>query len=155
MSLGQNIAQARKIKNISQEDMAAHLNVSRQSVSLWENDQTIPTLDKLKEIATYLNTTIDQLSNEDYYQSIQTVQNGNNNIVKERDNSSLSLISLCLTVLGVILWMVPVLGVFVNVLSVIFSFINIKNQKGKFLPIALLIVSLVFLVASLLGTILY
>lgn len=152
MSLGQNIAQARKIRNISQEDMAAHLNVSRQSVSLWENDQTIPTLDKLKEIANYLNTTIDQLSNEDYFQSTQPV---NNNMVKEKDNSSLFLIDLCLTILGVILWMIPILGVFVNVLSVIFSFIDIRNQKGKFLPIALLIISLVFLVASLLCTILY
>lgn len=152
MSLGQNIAQARKIRNISQEDMAAHLNVSRQSVSLWENDQTIPTLDKLKEIANYLKTTIDQLSNEDYFQSTQPV---NNIMVKEKDNSSLFLMDLCSTILGVILWMIPVLGIFVNVLSVIFSFIDIRNQKGKFFPIALLIVSLVFLVASLLGTILY
>ena len=42
MDLGQQIKQARESKNLSQEELAAQLGVSRQAVSKWENDSAIP-----------------------------------------------------------------------------------------------------------------
>ena len=47
MTLGQNIARLRTQKNLSQGDLADALEVSRQSVSKWETDASIPELDKL------------------------------------------------------------------------------------------------------------
>lgn len=42
MTLGEQIRQARENKNLSQEELAAQLGVSRQAVSKWENDSSIP-----------------------------------------------------------------------------------------------------------------
>ena len=42
MELGQQIKQARENKNLSQEELAAQLGVSRQAVSKWENNSAIP-----------------------------------------------------------------------------------------------------------------
>ena len=42
MELGQQIKQARESKNLSQEELAAQLGVSRQAVSKWENDSAVP-----------------------------------------------------------------------------------------------------------------
>lgn len=42
MSLGEQIKQARDNKNLSQEELAEKLGVSRQAVSKWENDSAIP-----------------------------------------------------------------------------------------------------------------
>ena len=42
MTLGQQIRQARENENLSQEELASRLGVSRQAVSKWENDSAIP-----------------------------------------------------------------------------------------------------------------
>lgn len=47
MTLGQRIAARRKLSGFSQEILAEKLNVTRQSVSKWESDVSIPDIDKL------------------------------------------------------------------------------------------------------------
>ena len=47
LTLGQRIASRRKQINMSQEALAEQLGVSRQAVSKWESDSTIPEIDKL------------------------------------------------------------------------------------------------------------
>lgn len=42
MTFGEQIKQAREQKNLSQEDLALQLEVSRQAISKWENDQSVP-----------------------------------------------------------------------------------------------------------------
>lgn len=42
MTFGEQIKQARERKNLSQEDLALQLDVSRQAVSKWENDLAVP-----------------------------------------------------------------------------------------------------------------
>ncbi|MCH5337790.1 MAG: helix-turn-helix transcriptional regulator [Acetatifactor sp.] len=42
MTLGEQIRQARENKNLSQEELASQLGVSRQAVSKWENDSSVP-----------------------------------------------------------------------------------------------------------------
>ena len=49
MNLGENIYRNRTIHGMSQGDLAYALDVSRQSVSKWENDSAVPELDKLME----------------------------------------------------------------------------------------------------------
>ena len=46
MKLSERLTDLRKEKNLSQAELADALNVSRQSVSLWENGSTSPALDK-------------------------------------------------------------------------------------------------------------
>jgi len=42
MTFGEQIKQAREAKNLSQEELASRLEVSRQSVSKWENEVAKP-----------------------------------------------------------------------------------------------------------------
>ena len=61
MSLGENIYNLRVEKNLSQGGLADALDVSRQSVSKWENNSAVPELDKLVKMAEIFGVTIDQL----------------------------------------------------------------------------------------------
>ena len=47
MSLGENITRLRKDNKMSQGELAEKLGVSRQSVSKWETDASVPELSKL------------------------------------------------------------------------------------------------------------
>lgn len=59
--LGENIYKNRVAKSMSQTDLANELNVSRQSVSKWENDAATPDLDKLINMSHLFNVTLDEL----------------------------------------------------------------------------------------------
>lgn len=61
MKLSERLTELRKEKNLSQLELAEVLNVSRQSVSLWENGSTTPALDKLQFLAEFYGITIDEL----------------------------------------------------------------------------------------------
>ena len=61
MTLGENIVRLRTQKNWSQGDLADALDISRQSVSKWETDASIPELDKLLKLAELFDVTLDEL----------------------------------------------------------------------------------------------
>lgn len=61
MTLGEKIYKLRTDKNLSQGDLAEKLEVSRQSVSKWENGAAIPDLDKIIKLAEVFEITIDDL----------------------------------------------------------------------------------------------
>ena len=50
MSLGTNIQYLRKINKLKQEQFAAKMGVSRQTVSRWESNEVTPELNKLGNI---------------------------------------------------------------------------------------------------------
>ena len=61
MSLGENIARLRSQKGWSQEELAGALAVSRQSVSKWETDASVPDLDKLMKLSEVFGVSLDAL----------------------------------------------------------------------------------------------
>lgn len=58
-----NIKYLRKKAELSQEELAEKLNVSRQSVAKWENGDSLPDIIKCRELAMIFGTTIDNLIN--------------------------------------------------------------------------------------------
>ena len=62
MSLGERILELRKAANMSQADLARAMDVSRQAVSKWENDLSVPDSSKLIRLAEILDTDIEYLS---------------------------------------------------------------------------------------------
>ncbi len=62
MNLGEKIYQLRTEKNMSQGDLADRLNVSRQSVSKWENNTAVPDLDKLIKICDIFEISLDEIT---------------------------------------------------------------------------------------------
>lgn len=63
--LGTRIAELRKEKKVSQEQLAEILNTSRQAVSKWERGDAYPDIDRLKDLAIYFNVSIDYLLDYD------------------------------------------------------------------------------------------
>lgn len=61
MTAGQKIQHYRKLQGLSQEELGAKLLVSRQTVSLWENDQTLPTIDNLVRLKEIFGVSIDEI----------------------------------------------------------------------------------------------
>lgn len=61
MTLGERIYQLRSAKGLSQGHLADMLEVSRQSISKWENDAAIPELDKLMKLSEIFDITLDEL----------------------------------------------------------------------------------------------
>lgn len=62
MSIGERITDLRKAENISQGKLASLLDVSRQAVSKWENDQSSPDTLKLIQLADVLKTDVEYLA---------------------------------------------------------------------------------------------
>ena len=60
-TLGTKIAEYRKLKKMTQEELATKLNVSSQAVSKWENDLSIPDLPILIELSDIFNVSLDEL----------------------------------------------------------------------------------------------
>ncbi|MBR4954250.1 MAG: helix-turn-helix transcriptional regulator [Oscillospiraceae bacterium] len=61
MSLGENIYRLRSEKGMSQSELAEALNVSRQSISKWETDGSVPELDKLLSLSDLFGVSLDEL----------------------------------------------------------------------------------------------
>lgn len=61
MTIADRIQSLRKTKGISQEQLADVVGVSRQAVSKWESEQTIPDLDKIVTMSEYFGVTTDYL----------------------------------------------------------------------------------------------
>lgn len=65
MNLADNLKRIRKENNLSQEQLAEKLGVSRQSVSKWESNQAYPEMDKVLQLCKLFNLNIDELLNQD------------------------------------------------------------------------------------------
>ena len=63
--LSENLKRIRKDNNLSQEQLAEKLGVSRQSVSKWENGEAYPEMDKVLQLCKMFNLNIDELLNQD------------------------------------------------------------------------------------------
>lgn len=61
MSLGQRLLDLRKSKQLSQEEVAEKLNVTRQTISKWETDQSVPDFDKIIPLCKLYEISTDEL----------------------------------------------------------------------------------------------
>ena len=61
MTISERLYNLRKERNLSQEELANILDVSRQTVSKWETDQSTPDFDKIVPLCNYFGITTDEL----------------------------------------------------------------------------------------------
>ena len=64
MNLSDNLKKIRKENNLSQEQLAEKLGVSRQAVSKWESGISYPEMDKVMQICQLFNININELIHE-------------------------------------------------------------------------------------------
>jgi transcriptional regulator with XRE-family HTH domain len=61
MTLGVRISQLRKATGLSQEELAEMVSVSRQAISKWETDQTMPEIEKVLLLSKTFSISTDEL----------------------------------------------------------------------------------------------
>lgn len=71
----EKLKEIRKSNNITQEELASYLSISKQAVSSWEIGKSEPDTNTIKEIANYFNVTVDYLvggstSNDEEYNNL-------------------------------------------------------------------------------------
>ena len=59
----ENLLQLRKLKNLTQEDIAEKVGVSRQAVAKWESGEPTPDLERARLLAQVLGVSLDDLTN--------------------------------------------------------------------------------------------
>lgn len=65
MSFGQNLQFLRKMRNMTQEELAEKMRVSRQTVSKWELDAVYPEVPKITDLCALFSCSMDQLVREE------------------------------------------------------------------------------------------
>lgn len=96
MDIGKRIREYRKIYNLSQEQLADKIFVSRQTVSNWENNKTYPDIQIIVSLSILFNVSLDELIREDLEEMKMKISN--NKATKRAD--IYSLIMICSTILA-------------------------------------------------------
>lgn len=63
-SFGKKLAECRKVKNLSQKDLAKIFNTSHTTIGKYERDEMIPSIEAAKKLAKILDTTVGYLLGE-------------------------------------------------------------------------------------------
>ena len=61
LKIGRILVEHRRRRNITQEELAEYIGVSKASVSKWETATTYPDITLLPQLATFFNISIDEL----------------------------------------------------------------------------------------------
>lgn len=64
MTIGEKIQFYRKKNGLSQEELGKQLLVSRQTISLWEMDKTLPTIDNFMRLKELFSVSMDELMSQ-------------------------------------------------------------------------------------------
>lgn len=83
LKIAENIFRKRKEKNITQEELADYMMVTKASVSKWETGQSYPDILLLPKLATYFNITVDELIGYEPQLSIEQIQKIYENLLND------------------------------------------------------------------------
>ena len=75
IKIGENIKRLRLSKNITQEKLANHLQITYQTISKWERDEGYPDITMLIPLASYFEVTVDELLGTDAAKNEVKIQN--------------------------------------------------------------------------------
>lgn len=98
-TFGKNLMELRKKNGLSQEDLANKLNITRQTISKWELEQTSPSLKDLKNIADFFNISLDELTSNDINISTKESINQTNNIKLKTKKKYLILLPIIVLII--------------------------------------------------------
>lgn len=110
MGLGQKLLNLRKQKGLSQEEVAEKLNVTRQTVSKWETDQSTPDFDKIGPLCELYGISADELLLGK--KSDDTINNEEVSTVDMQKNRSKKALGIGF---GVILYFIAVVWIMISI----------------------------------------
>ena len=133
MTVGEKIAKLRKEQNLTQEQFADMLKVSRQSVSKWELDSTYPDTEKLIRISKIFNCSLDYLLKDEVEQMDINIAAANEEAKENKIRAGI------LTYLS----FPPIFGWIVGIISLKFQSDHMKNTVQITLTILGMLFSLI------------
>ena len=142
MNIGERLYELRKGKNLSQEEVADKLNVTRQTISKWETNQSTPDFDKIKPLCELYGITADELLTGEKKEKEQPLNK--QDIKKERANGIAAgvlfyFIAIVWIMISIpVLFMNPVLAAAIFILicglatyKIIYTCMVYKKEKTK------------------------
>lgn len=125
MELGNKIVNLRKKNNLSQEELAEKVGVTRQTISKWELGDTAPDINQAKTIAKIFNVSLDELTD-----------NNLNNVLVEKISNTEKLAGITIKILkaiGILLLILFAIDIIAFILFNLYRF-NSKDNKivGKY-----------------------
>ena len=138
MTIGTKIQNLRKQRGMSQEQLAEALGVSRQAVSKWEAEQSVPDIDKIISICDYFGVTTDYiLRNAELLQTeLQSEPIVENTYISENkvdeENAEKQKKSALLLAVAIVLYILCVAPVIIiqNEIGVVLMFVMIAATTG-------------------------
>lgn len=129
MTFGEKLADLRKKKGITQEELAEKLQITRQTISKWELDQSTPDLEYISRLSEFFGVTTDYLIKE----NAEYGENNENN-VNSTVNWSYDAPNQSDTVPNQAKAMTPVkvAGLALVILGIVLMFFSIMNSSGMF-----------------------
>lgn len=93
MEFGNNIQNLRKSKNLSQEELAEKVGVSRQSISKWECDESYPAWSNIPALCSIFHCNIDDLISNEELGKIMDLENLKEKPIKIEETNTLDTIT--------------------------------------------------------------
>lgn len=119
MDLGKKIVNLRKKNNLSQEELAEKVGVTRQTISKWELEQTAPDIKQAKALSEIFKVSLDELTNNDI-----------NSILVEKVSNTEKLAGIIIKILKVVGIGLLVLVIIEILVFIIFN-INTNSKSNK------------------------
>ncbi|WP_461614994.1 helix-turn-helix domain-containing protein [Clostridium sp. Marseille-QA1073] len=140
MTLGEKIQQLRKTKNLSQEQLAEKLNVSRQAVSKWEIGESLPDINKIIQLSKIFQVSTDYLLYDeiDSDMNIPAVKNSNDSLKNQYGMKTLFIVTTGTIIIGLIMsivaqftWQTP-FSISIGFIVQIISIMIIESLKDRY-----------------------
>ena len=129
MNLGETIYRLRSERNMSQSDLADALDVSRQSVSKWENNSAVPELEKLIKISELFHVTLDELVGRENHTPLPVETSAPQQPSSRRTLGAIFLCFGLLTALLLSLLGVFIIGIFVGFPLTLIGCVLLSNKE--------------------------
>lgn len=133
--LAKNLKEVRRSKGYSQDEVASRINITRQSLSKWENGHAYPDILNLKLLCELYGVSIDEMVADDFHieEKKEKPSKSNEEYRKEHFGGNEGAFMI---VLGVASCLIPFLGVPVSICCLL----NLKKQKIYSFKIKLIVI---------------
>lgn len=129
MNIGERINHLRKTNNLSQEELAEKLHVSRQTVSRWENNSSQPDIDSILAISNLFMVSTDYIL-------------GKEEEIISKDNNNIFFISFGIIIIGMVFplfyffsnknTLLLAIGIGIQIIGVIYFEVKNNSKKEKY-----------------------
>lgn len=142
MEFNEKLQYFRKKSNLTQEELAEKLFVSRTAVSKWESGRGMPSISSLKAISEVFNVSIDELLSSE--EIIEVAEKEKKENIKSFKNIIFGIIDL----MSIIFLFIPLFGKEINGYIYLVTLFSIE-QVGKYLYLIIIGVTILYGIAEL------